>query len=144
MSIAPESPTEVNKPPLDMDQVRVDPAFALRLPPALALRRMVLPFAVMDGQVYVACVDENDVARCKPCNGCLSNPVRAERRNRNRSSGALSNLRRRQESVPVIVQTRGRIDLAKPTPTRKTRPACATNCSMPDRASGVRRAYRSL
>ena len=32
---------------LNMDEVRVDPAWALKVPPPLALRRQVLPFAVV-------------------------------------------------------------------------------------------------
>ena len=45
-----------------MDQVRIDPAWALRMPAALALRRQVLPFASVGGQVYVACLDLADSA----------------------------------------------------------------------------------
>jgi type II secretory ATPase GspE/PulE/Tfp pilus assembly ATPase PilB-like protein len=45
---------------LNMDQVRIDVACALRVPAALAMRRQVLPFAALDGQVYVACVDPSD------------------------------------------------------------------------------------
>ncbi|HSJ03683.1 MAG TPA: GspE/PulE family protein [Verrucomicrobium sp.] len=47
---------------VDMDQVRIDPAWALRIPVSLALRRRVLPFAVLKGQVYVACADPSDTA----------------------------------------------------------------------------------
>ena len=46
--------------PLDMDQVRIDPAWALKIPAALALRRLVLPFASVSGVVYVACQDLQD------------------------------------------------------------------------------------
>ena len=45
---------------LDMDTVRIDPAWALRMPASLALRRQVLPFASVGGQVYVACLDVAD------------------------------------------------------------------------------------
>ncbi len=43
------------KAPLDMDQVRVDPNWALRIPATLALRRLVLPFAaiVITGVVLI-------------------------------------------------------------------------------------------
>jgi len=43
-----------------MDEVRIDPAWALKVPASLALRRQVLPFASVDGQVYVACADAHD------------------------------------------------------------------------------------
>lgn len=45
---------------IDLDQVRIDPAWALRIPVSLALRRRVLPFAVLKKQVYVACTDPTD------------------------------------------------------------------------------------
>lgn len=49
-------------PPLfvDLDDVRIDPAWALRIPVSLAVRRQVLPFASMDGHVYVGCADPDD------------------------------------------------------------------------------------
>lgn len=47
---------------IDLDQVKVDPAWALRVPSSLALRRQLLPFASMDGNVYVACTDTLDTA----------------------------------------------------------------------------------
>ena len=55
MSIVPEAL-------LDMDRVKVDPAWALRVPAALAVRRQVLPFAQLDGKIYVACADPADTA----------------------------------------------------------------------------------
>lgn len=47
---------------IELDQVRLDPAWALRIPMSLALRRRVLPFAMLDKQVYVACADPADTA----------------------------------------------------------------------------------
>lgn len=47
---------------VDLDQVRIDPAWALRIPVSLALRRRVLPFAVLENQVYVACAETPDAA----------------------------------------------------------------------------------
>ena len=41
--------TTIADEPLDMDQVRIDPAWALKIPAALALRRQVLPFASVSG-----------------------------------------------------------------------------------------------
>ena len=54
------SPTPLSQTPIDMDQVRVDPAWALKIPPSLAIRRQVLPFAAINGRVYVACLDAED------------------------------------------------------------------------------------
>lgn len=48
--------------PLDMDRVRIDPGWALRVPATLALRRLVLPFAAVDQTLYVACADPSDAA----------------------------------------------------------------------------------
>ena len=45
---------------LNMDHVKVDPTWALRVPAALAVRRQVLPFAQLNGEVYVACADLAD------------------------------------------------------------------------------------
>ena len=45
---------------LDMDQVKIDPAWALRIPANLATRRQVLPFTVQDGVVLIACKDPGD------------------------------------------------------------------------------------
>ncbi len=39
---------------LDINAVRVDPAIAFRIPPAIAVRRKVLPFIEMDHKVHVA------------------------------------------------------------------------------------------
>ncbi|MCE9610881.1 MAG: GspE/PulE family protein [Chthoniobacter sp.] len=47
---------------VDLDQVRIDPAWALRIPVSLALRRRLLPFAVLRGEVYVACTEPPDAA----------------------------------------------------------------------------------
>ena len=47
---------------VDLDQVKIDPAWALRIPVSLAARRLVMPFAAIDGQVYVACADVADRA----------------------------------------------------------------------------------
>ena len=64
---------------LDMDQVRVDPAWALRVPASLALRRSVLPFAAIDGRVYVACLDENDEAALQAVQRVVDLPIQPER-----------------------------------------------------------------
>lgn len=56
MSITNEQPQQ----PLDMTTVRVDPSWALRIPPSLAVRRKVIPCCRIDGRVIVACLDPND------------------------------------------------------------------------------------
>jgi len=99
------------KTPLDMDQVRVDPNWALRIPSTLALRRLVLPFAVIDGHVYVACADENDAGALQAVQRVMDLPIKAER-------AELESLKRVLARVfgdgkgpsTVIVPTRGRID----------------------------------
>lgn len=45
---------------LDMDQVKIDPVWALRIPANLATRRQVLPFTFQDEKVLIACKDPND------------------------------------------------------------------------------------
>ncbi len=45
---------------LNMDRVKIDPGWALRIPANLALRRQVLPLGCADGQVYVACANALD------------------------------------------------------------------------------------
>ncbi len=47
---------------LNMDDVTIDPVWALRVPASLALRRQVLPFASIDGSVCVAVAETGDVA----------------------------------------------------------------------------------
>ena len=63
---------------LNVDEVRVDPAVALRVPPGLALRRKVLPFAIADGCVHVACADMNDAAAFQSVEKFLGCPARPE------------------------------------------------------------------
>jgi type IV pilus assembly protein PilB len=46
----------------DMDHVKIDPAWALRIPPSLAVRRKVLPFAAIEGRVHVACASDDGAA----------------------------------------------------------------------------------
>ena len=47
---------------LDLDEVKIDPSWALRIPANLASRRLVLPFASIHGDVFVACADPDDAA----------------------------------------------------------------------------------
>ncbi len=60
MSTASEEPTASG--PLDMSAVRVDPAWALRIPVSLARRKKVLPCCRIGDRVLVACVDHGDAA----------------------------------------------------------------------------------
>ncbi len=60
---------------VDLDQVRIDPAWALRIPVTLALRRRVLPFAMLKGRVYVACLDLNDTASLDAVARYTNHPV---------------------------------------------------------------------
>ncbi len=45
---------------LDMDLVKIDPRWALRIPASLAQRRQLLPFARVNDRVLVACRDADD------------------------------------------------------------------------------------
>ncbi|MEL6105977.1 MAG: GspE/PulE family protein [Planctomycetota bacterium] len=47
---------------LEIGKVRVDPAWALKIPASLALRKLVLPMCELDGVVQVACCDIADQA----------------------------------------------------------------------------------
>ena len=56
-----------------LDQVKIDPAWALKIPANLALRRRLLPFAAVEGSVYVACVeppDDASLAAVRRFTGC--------------------------------------------------------------------------
>ena len=67
---------------LDMDRVRIDPAWALRVPAVLALRRLVLPFAFFEGSVHVACADPADATAFEAIErftGQKARPVPAEK-----------------------------------------------------------------
>lgn len=63
---------------LDMDHVKVDPVWALRIPASLAVRRRVLPFAVLDGRLCVACADSGDTAALRAVERSVEMPVSAE------------------------------------------------------------------
>src|SRR5262249_41123378 len=48
--------------PPNPDQVKIGPGWALRVPASLAIRRQVLAFAALNGEVYVACANPGDTA----------------------------------------------------------------------------------
>lgn len=60
---------------LQMDEVRVDPMLAMRLPAQLAMRREVLPFVDWKGNVYVACTDDRDVGTLSVVQRSFDKPV---------------------------------------------------------------------
>lgn len=60
---------------LNMDEVKVDPAWAMRAPASLALRRQILPFAFVDDHVCVACANDRDAAAIQALNRHLQKPV---------------------------------------------------------------------
>ncbi len=61
---------------LDMDQVKVDPRWALRIPGNLALRRKLLPFTKQGEFVLVACTDPQDSQGLQAVERYLDAPVR--------------------------------------------------------------------
>ena len=63
---------------LRVDQIRIDPSIALKIPPVLAIRRQVLPFALCDNQVHVACASDRDTAALDAVSRFVGAPVRAE------------------------------------------------------------------
>jgi type IV pilus assembly protein PilB len=78
---AANDPSIIDKPtvarPLEMDDVRVDPLLALRVPANLALRREVLPFIEWRGRVHVACSDPRDAASLSAVQRAFELPVEA-------------------------------------------------------------------
>lgn len=73
------TPEPRNTPePLNVEHVRIDPAWALRIPAALALRRLVLPFACCNDVVHVACSDPHDVAALEAVERFCGKTVEAE------------------------------------------------------------------
>lgn len=52
----------MTEPLLDLGTVLVDPVCAVRIPAQVALRRLVLPLAVVDGALHVAMADAADTA----------------------------------------------------------------------------------
>lgn len=97
--------------PLDMDHVRIDPAWALRVPANLALRRMVLPFAAKDGHVYVACADATDQAALQAVQRFVDLPMRIESADPASLKRVLSRIfGDGKTAVPSSNPVRGRID----------------------------------
>ena len=64
---------------LNPEKLRIDPNWALRIPANLALRRSVLPFALSEKRVFVACLDPNDRTALDAVEKYLGMPVTPRR-----------------------------------------------------------------
>jgi type IV pilus assembly protein PilB len=62
---------------VDLDRIRIDPSWALRIPVSLAMRKRVLPFASVGGKLYVACTDPGDTASMEAVARFTGMPVEA-------------------------------------------------------------------
>jgi type IV pilus assembly protein PilB len=102
-------PTQ-NAAPLNMDEVRVDPAWALRIPPSLAVRRAVLPFASLDGHVYVACLDANDANTMQTVQRAVEMPIRPTLAEPESLRRALQRIFGDGKSAVAANPIRGRVD----------------------------------
>lgn len=60
---------------VNMDEVRIDSAWALRIPVSLALRKRVLPFASLGKRVHVACAEPPDGATIDAITRFTGQPV---------------------------------------------------------------------
>jgi len=60
---------------LNMDEVKIDPAWALRIPANLAVRRQLLPFTREGEQVLVACLNRSDDQGLKAIERYVEAPV---------------------------------------------------------------------
>jgi type IV pilus assembly protein PilB len=92
---------------LNLDKVKIDPAWALRIPAQLALRRQVLPFAFADGHVHVACANMQDTAALQAVEKMVAAPVRAE-------PAEPDSLKRALDRVYSDLQSKGSNGMAKP------------------------------
>ena len=64
---------------LQLDEVRIDPMIALRIPANLATRREVLPFIEWQGKIYVACGDLRDPATMATVQRAFDIPIQPVR-----------------------------------------------------------------
>lgn len=80
MKAGPTAPSSGKAPGtlLDLDQVKIDPAWALKIPSTLAVRKLVLPFVAVDGVVHVACQGDCDSAVMQALARYLQHPVKLE------------------------------------------------------------------
>jgi len=63
---------------LNLDEVKIDPSWALKIQPSLAVRRQILPFACVDGVVHVACVNPNDSTALQTVRRLINMPLEVE------------------------------------------------------------------
>lgn len=90
---------------VDLDLVKIDPAWALRIPVSLASRRQVMPLAVLEGQVYVACVNPADAESMEAIQrytGQKTVPVIVEREALRRAIARVYGDDRKRVSQPVL------------------------------------------
>lgn len=62
---------------LDMTRVKIDPAWAVKVPADLAQRLQVLPFAELKGKVYFACIDPRDSMSIRALEPHINRPLQA-------------------------------------------------------------------
>ena len=60
---------------LDIDQVKIDPACTLRIPPSLAVRRKVLPFLNKQGVIHVACCNVKNISMVSAIERMIKAPI---------------------------------------------------------------------
>jgi len=60
---------------LQIENVRVDPSIALKIPSGIAMRRKVLPFVDMKGVVHIACADSKNLTILKSVERILKSPT---------------------------------------------------------------------
>ncbi|MEM9825485.1 MAG: GspE/PulE family protein [Planctomycetota bacterium] len=76
MNASTTAPPNLQAERLDLSEVKVDPAWAMRVPAALALRRQVLAFAIVDGHVCVAHAKPMDAGCAAALKKHLGKPLR--------------------------------------------------------------------
>ena len=79
---------------LNVAKIRIDPSWALRIPPHLAFRRQVLPFAFADDCVHVAAPTPRMAPPSRPSRSWLATPSTPSRPSRWRCTRAGPHLRR--------------------------------------------------
>ncbi|MEZ6094011.1 MAG: GspE/PulE family protein [Pirellulaceae bacterium] len=60
---------------LNMDEVKIDPEWALAIPGNLAIRKQVLPFVEQDNQVFVACANPADEQIMQALERYITHPI---------------------------------------------------------------------
>ena len=62
--------------PIDLDHVRIDPGWSLRVPASIALRKRVLPLCQLGEEVAVACAIADDPTTVKTLSRFIDLPIR--------------------------------------------------------------------